>query len=139
MIKYCFAKFNDWEEIREQVDEDLENSNLSVIPITNKKVFKEHINKKQIIIAKNNKEIIGLIQFNKRKDGVTHITNLWVKPENRKKRIGSKLLSIIHKPIQLNCIADNPALIFYLKNSFKIKGYHYNKNNKKIIELIKKG
>lgn len=138
MIKYCFAKFKDWKQIREAVDEDLENSNLSVIPITNKKVFKEHINKKQIILAKNNEEIIGLIQFNKRKDGVTHITNLWVKTENRKKRIGSKLLSLIPTPIELNCVADNHALIFYLKNHFKIKGYHFNKNKLKIIELIKK-
>ena len=91
-----------------------------------------------IIIAEENTQIIGLIQFNKRKtDGIHHITNLWVHPEHRRQRIGSKLINLIPQPIELNCIADNPAIRFYLKNHFKIKGNHFNKNNIKIIELKK--
>lgn len=138
MIKYSWGKFEDWKNICDACKEDFKNSKLSVIPITNRTVFKQHIEKKQIIVAKENENIIGLIQFNKRKDGVQHITNLWVDKNYRNQRIGSKLLSLIPLPIQLNCVGDNPAFRFYLKNNFKIIGSHTNKNNLKIIEMEKK-
>ena len=138
MIKYSWGKFEDYKNICNACKEDFKNSKLSVIPITNRTVFKQHIEKKQVIVAKENGNIVGLIQFNKRKDGVRHITNLWVNKTHRNQRIGSKLLSLIQTPIQLNCVRDNSAFSFYLKNNFKIIGSHINKNNLKIIEMEKK-
>lgn len=138
MIKYTFGTFEDWKTLCNVCKEDFKNSKLSAIPITNRTVFKDCVDKKQIILAKNNEEIVGLIQFNKRKNGVQHITNLWVNKNYRNQRIGSKLLSLIPTPIQLNCVSNNPAFKFYLKNNFKIIGSHINKNNLKIIEMEKK-
>lgn len=83
-------------------------------------ILRENAMKKECIIAKDGDDVIGFIQFHKRKDGVTTIYHRAVHPDYRGQGIAYKLSRFLHPPYIAKCRPENiPIQHLYEKLGMK--------------------
>lgn len=76
--------------------------------------LKERIEKHSVYVAVENGEVVGFVEYRKRKDGMAVIYHIAVSQEYRGKKIGLALMDSLSLPIHLKVTSDNPkAIRFY--------------------------
>lgn len=139
-MKFKWASQHHYRKIVNNTSEDRKRGLLSTLPLVNRKVFLDDVISHKIIICEEKEDVIGLVQFNVRKDGSVYIQNIWVSEEHRHKGIGSNLLSYFQPyETELKCKYDNDAKKFYLNNNYKFKEVFLDKNGNKMIKFYKEG
>ncbi len=95
-----------------------------------KLIFSKH---SEMFVLELNKKIIGFTGLKYHNwNNVVQIINIFIHPNYRRKSYGTKLIKFLikylrkkkYRTLTAEAPSLNPALIFYLKNGFRICGFH---------------
>lgn len=89
------------------------------LPYISMPQFRQSFEKKELLVAEVNQQIVGFVRFHTRRDGITKLYDLAVLPNHQKQGVGSSLVYALPTPIQLNCPVDNVSNRFYRKLGFR--------------------
>ena len=79
------------------------------------------IERKELLVAKQDNIVLGFINYHKKQDNITTIYELAVDFRYRHKGIAKALINKISKPIELKCPINNESNEFYKKIGFILK------------------
>lgn len=71
------------------------------------------VEKRELHIAEYTGQVVGFVNWHKRRDGWSTIYEIAVDKSHKLKHIGSSLVNAVPSPRRLKCTVDNPANEFY--------------------------
>lgn len=127
-LKIRYASISDIDSIKKIADK---NSGAKKLGFILRPALIENAKKKHLIVAEYNNEIIGFVNFNERKkDGVTVVYEICTSEAYRRKGVATKLLRVLHPPIELKCVRENTTgCDFYIGFGFRHIGIFKGKKN----------
>jgi ribosomal protein S18 acetylase RimI-like enzyme len=86
--------------------------------------LRKAIEKRELFVAEyGNREIVGFVNWHRRRDGISTIYEIAVTKHRQGERIGAGLLHAIPKPVRLKCTVDNDqANAFYCGQGMTLIG-----------------
>jgi ribosomal protein S18 acetylase RimI-like enzyme len=112
-ITYRLGNESDLQDIKK-----ITNQYRSELGFVMNVALKDAINKDELLVAEFQGEVIGFVDFHKRRDGWNTIREIAVRKDFKQKGVGKKLFNMVPKPRRLKCTVDNQ----YSNDFYKSQG-----------------
>lgn len=93
--------------------------NLGFVPLPK---LREASARFELLIAEEYGQIVGFLNYHRRKDGRSTVYEIAVNRANQRQHIGAALLGSIPGDVRLKCTVENPANTFYEHEGFRMIG-----------------